>query len=261
MGFHRSSCQYRPQEAKERDKHMVSRIVRFSRKYPRYGYRRIRAMLEREGWKASRKLVQRIRRMEGLGVRGKPPRQRRQGTSTAVPTQATAFNEVWSWDFVHDRTDNGSSLKMLTLIDEYSRECLKIQVARKLRSSEVLNALAEVMAGRSVPKYLRSDNGPEFIAGEVQQWLGQMGIGTIYIEPGSPWQNGHVESFHNRLRDECLNQEIFLSVTEARVVIEEWRCFYNRVHPHSLLGFKSPEDYDRRAARPGLLCAAAMPPL
>lgn len=261
LGFHRSSCQYRPQEAKERDKHMVSRIVRFSRKYPRYGYRRIRAMLQREGWKASRKLVQRIRRMEGLGVRGKPPRQRRQGTSTAVPTQATALNEVWSWDFVHDRTDNGSSLKMLTLIDEYSRECLKIQVARKLRSSEVLNALAEVMAGRSVPKYLRSDNGAEFIAGEVQQWLGQMGIGTIYIEPGSPWQNGHVESFHNRLRDECLNQEIFLSVTEARVVIEEWRCFYNRVHPHSRLGFKSPEDYARRAARPGLLCAAATPPL
>ena len=162
---------------------------------------------------------------------------------------------------MHDRTDNGSSLKMLTLIDEYSRECLKIQVARKLRSSEVLNALVEVMAGRSVPKYLRSDNGPEFIAGEVQQWLGQMGIGTIYIEPGSPWQNGHVESFHNRLRDECLNQEIFLSVTEARVVIEEWRCFYNRVHPHSRLGFQSPEDYARRSARPGLLCAAAMPQL
>ena len=261
MGFHRSSCQYRPQEAKERDKQMVRRIVRLSRKYPRYGYRRIRAMLQREGWKASRKLVQRIRRMEGLGVRGKAPRQRRYGTSTAVPTQATGLNEVWSWDFVHDRTDNGSSLKMLTLIDEYSRECLKIQVARKLRSSEVLNALAEVMAGRRVPKYLRSDNGREFIAGEVQQWLGKMGIGTIYIEPGSPWQNGHVESFHNRLRDECLNQEIFLSVTEARVVIEEWRCFYNRVHPHSRLGFQSPEDYARRAVRPRLLCAAVTPPL
>ena len=120
--------------------------------------------------------------MEGLGVRGKAPRQRRYGTSTAVPTQATGLNEVWSWDFVHDRTDNGSSLKMLTLIDEYSRECLKIQVARKLRSSEVLNALAEVMDGRRVPKYLRSDNGPEFIAVEVQQWLGEVGIGTIYID-------------------------------------------------------------------------------
>jgi len=150
---------------------------------------------------------------------------------------------------------------MLTLIDEYSRECLKIEVGRKLRSSEVLNALAEVMAGRRVPKYLLSDNGPEFIAVEVQQWLGEVGIGTIYIEPGSPWQNGHVESFHNRLRDECLNQEMFLSVTEARVVIEEWRCFYNRVHPESRLGFKSPEDYARRSARPGLLCAAAAPPL
>ena len=199
--------------------------------------------------------------MEGLGVRGKALRQRRQGTSTAGPTQAMGLNEVWSWDFVHDRTDNGVSLKMLTLIDEYSRECLKIEVGRKLRSSEVLNALAEVMAGRRVPKYLRSDNGPEFIAVEVQQWLGEVGIGTIYIEPGSPWQNGHVESFHNRLRDECLNQEIFLSVTEAQVVIEEWRCFYNRVHPHSRLGFQSPEDYARRAAYPGLLCAAATPPL
>ena len=218
-------------------------------------------MLQRQGWKASRKLVQRIRRMEGLGVRGKPLRQRRQGTSTAVPTQAKGLNEVWSWDFVHDRPDNGSSLKMLPLIDEYSRECLKIEVARKLRSSEVLNALAEVMAGRRVPKYLRSDNGPECIAVEVQQWLGEVGIGTIYIEPGSPWQNGYVESFHNRLRDECLNQEMFLSVTEARVVIEEWRCFYNRVHPHSRLGFQAPQDYTRRAARPGLLCAAVTPRL
>ena len=117
------------------------------------------------------------------------------------------------------------------------------------------------MAGRRVPKYLRSDNGPEFIAVEVQQWLGQMGIGTIYIEPGSPWQNGHVESIHNRLRDECLNQEIFLSVTEARVVVEEWRCFYNRVHPHSRLGFQSPEAYARRTARPGLIYASATPPL
>ena len=168
---------------------------------------------------------------------------------------------MWSWDFIHDRTDNGAPLKILTIIDEYSRQCLKLEVGRKLRSKEVLNALAEVMARRGVPKYLRSDNGPEFIAREVQEWLAEMGIGTIYIEPGSPWENGHVESFHNRLRDECLNQEIFLSVTEARVVIEEWRRFYNRVHPHSRLGFQSPEEFARRASRPGRICAAATPPL
>jgi len=168
--------------------------------------------------------VQRIRHLKGLGVSGKGPRRRRQGSSTALPTKATQLNEVWSWDFVHDRTENGAPLKMLTLIDEYSRQCLRIEVARKLRSGNVLDALAEVMARRGMPKYIRSDNGSEFIAKEVQQWFSELGIGTIYIDPGSPWQNGHVESFHKRLRDECLNRELFPSVTEARVVIEEWRC-------------------------------------
>ena len=188
----RSSCQYRCKEAPEKTKHLVRRVIWLSRKYPRYGYRRIRALLAREGWKASRKFVQRIRRLEGLGVRGKRPRQRRQGTSTAPPTKARELNEVWSWDFVHDRTDNGAALKMLTLIDEYSRQCLRIEVGRRLRSKEVLDALAEVMAKRAVPRYLRSDNGPEFIAREVQYWLKEMGIGTIYIEPGSPCVNAGV---------------------------------------------------------------------
>ena len=261
LDLHRSSCQYRSKEAPEKTQRLVRRVIWLSRKYPRYGYRRIRALLAREGWKASRKFVQRIRRLEGLGVRGKRPRQRRQGRSTALPTQARELNEVWSWDFVHDRTDNGVALKMLTLIDEYSRQCLRIEVGRRLRSKEVLDALAEVMARRGVPKYLRSDNGPEFIAREVQDWLRELGIGTIYIEPGSPWQNGHVESFHNRLRDECLNQEIFLSVTEARVVIEEWRRFYNSVHPHSRLGFLSPDEYANNPKPPGWICAAATPPL
>jgi transposase InsO family protein len=261
LGLARSSCQYRPKQAPEKIKSLVRRIVWMSRKYPRYGYRRIRAMLLREGWKASRKFVQKIRRLEGLGVKGKAPRRRRRGASTAVPTRAAALNEVWSWDFVHDRTDNGAALKMLTLIDEYSRQCLTIEVGRRLRSGDVLNALAEVMARRGMPKYLRSDNGPEFIATEVQEWFKEMGVGTIYIEPGSPWENGHVESFHNRLRDECLNQEIFLSVAEARVVIEEWRRFYNRVHPHSRLGFQSPDEFARRMARPALISATATPSL
>ena len=249
LGLGRSSCQYRAKEAQEVTKKLVERIVWLSRKYPRYGYRRIRALLLREGWKAGRKFVQRIRRLEGLGIKGRGPRRRRRGHSTALPTRASRLNEVWSWDFVHGRTDNGAGLKMLTLIDEYSRQCLKIHVGRKLKSRDVLDALAEAMAERGVPSHIRSDNGPEFIAREVQDWLGEMRIKTIYIEPGSPWQNGHVESFHNRLRDECLNQEIFLSVAEARVVIEEWRGFYNRFHPHSRLGFQSPDDFATSVAQ------------
>ena len=249
LGLHRSSCQYRAQEALEQTRKLVKRIVWLSRKYPRYGYRRIRALLLREGWKAGRKFVQSIRRLEGLGIRGRGPRQRRRGRSTASPTRAMRLNEVWSWDFVHDRTDNGVPLKMLTLIDEYSRQCLRIEVGRKLKSKDVLDALAGAMVERGVPHHIRSDNGPEFIARDVQDWLEEMGICTIYIDPGSPWQNGHVESFHNRLRDECLNQEVFLSVTEARVVIEEWRSFYNRVHPHSGLGFQSPDGFARTMAQ------------
>lgn len=249
LGLHRSSCRYRAQEALAETQKLVKRIVWLSRKYPRYGYRRIRALLMREGWKAGRKFVQRIRRLEGLGIRGRGPRQRRRGRSTASPTRAMRLNEVWSWDFVHDRTDNGVPLKMLTLIDEYSRQCLRIEVGRKLKSKDVLDALAGAMAERGVPHHIRSDNGPEFIARDVQDWLEEMGICTIYIDPGSPWQNGHVESFHNRLRDECLNQEVFLSVTEARVVIEEWRSFYNRVHPHSRLGFQSPDGFARIMAQ------------
>ncbi|NNF07897.1 MAG: IS3 family transposase [Candidatus Eisenbacteria bacterium] len=209
LGLRRSSCQYRSQEAPEATKKLVKRILWLSRKYPRYGYRRIRGLLLREGWKAGRKFVQRIRRLEGLGIKGRGPRRRRRGHSTATPTRATQLNEVWSWDFVHDRTDNGASLKMLTLIDEYSRQCLKITPARRLRSKDVLDALAEAMAERGVPTYIRSDNGSEFIAKDVQDWVREMGIGTIYIDPGSPWQNPFVESFHNRLRDECLNQECF----------------------------------------------------
>ena len=138
---------------------------------------------------------------------------------------------------------------MLNLIDEYSRQCLKIKVGRKLKSKKVLDALAESMAKRGLPRYIRSENGPEFIARDAQNWLDEMGMGTIDLEPGSPWQNPFVESFHNRLRDDCLNQEIFLSVTEARIVIEEWRRCHNRLHPHSGLGFQSPDDFARNVAQ------------
>ena len=161
LDLHRSSHQYRARGVSEKAIKLVCRIVWLSRKYPRYGYRRIRALLDREGWRASRKFVQRIRRLEGLEVKGKAPRRRRRGTSTAAPTQASGTDEVWSWDFVHDRTENGAPLKMLTMIDECTRQCLKIEVGRKLRGGDVLDALSEVMAQRGVPNYIRSDNGSE----------------------------------------------------------------------------------------------------
>jgi transposase InsO family protein len=249
LSLSRSSWHYR-ERGGDGKKKLIERIIALSRKYPRYGYRRIRALLMREGWKVGRKLVQQVRRLEGLGVKGKKPRRRRGGTSTALPTKAGSVNEVWSWDFVHTRTENGVPLKLLTLIDEYTRQCLTIRAQRRLRSGDILDALSEVMSERGVPQCIRSDNGSEFIAKEVQSWFKDLGIRTLYIDPGSPWQNGHVESFHNRLRDECLNQEDFLSVLEAQIVIEEWRLLYNRVHPHSKLGFQSPDQFAMNYPRP-----------
>ena len=205
-----STFSYRPKQASEKAQRLVERIVSLSWKHPRYGYRRIRALLVKEGWTTSRKFVQAVRRSEGLQV--KPPKKRRprQGISTGSPTKANSRNHVWSWDFVHDRTDNGGPLKMMTLIDEYTRKCLDIRVAH-----------------------------------QGQQWLSDKKIKVIYIDPGSPWQNGFIESFHNRLRDECLNREVLLSVAEAQVVIEQWRHTYNNEHPHSRLGFKSPQEFVR----------------
>ena len=222
---------------------MAERIVTLSWEHPRYGYRRIRALLVKEGWAASRKFVQAVRRSSGLQVKPPKKRRHRQGISTGLPTQASRRNHVWSRDFVHDRTDNGGMLKMMTFIDEYTRKCLDIRVARQLTSTDVLSVLSEAIDEEGAPSYIRSDNGSEFIAHQVQQWLSDKNIKAIYIDPGSPWQNGFIESFHNRLRDECLNREVLLSVAEAQVVIEQWRHTYNNEHPHSRLGFKSPQEF------------------
>ena len=211
--------------------------------YSRYGYRRIRALLAREGWSVSRKQVQRIRREEGLKVRPKPQRIPRQGVSTGLPTQATHRNHVWTWDFIFDRTDKGSTLKMLTMLDEYSRQCLAIRVERQIRSGQVLATLWQAMMTYGIPEHIRSDNGSEFIAQKIQEWLKESQIKTLYIDPGSPWQNGYIESFHSRFRDECLNREWLLNLREARVVIEDWRQYYNIERPHSRLGYLSPEGF------------------
>ena len=243
LGVHRSTYRYPVKSPLPQQVQVHQRIVSLSWQYPRYGYRRIRAVLEREGWSVSRKQVQRIRRKEGLKVHPKPQRIPRQGVSTGLPTQATHRNHVWTWDFIFDRTDKGSTLKMLTMLDEYTRQCLAIRVERQIRSGQVLATLWQAMMQYGIPEHIRSDNGTEFIAGKIQRWLRVNQIKTLYIEPGSPWQNGYIESFHSRFRDECLNREWLLNLREARVVIEDWRQHYNTERPHSRLGYLSPENY------------------
>ena len=243
LSLPRSTYRDTPKPLTDRQQQLHQRIETLSWAHPRYGYRRIRRLLTKEGWTISRKQLQRVRRCQGLKVRPKPKKIPRRGTSTGLPTQATHRHQVWTWDFIFDRTDNGGTLKMMTLLDEYTRQCLAIQVERQITAAQVLAVLEKAMAQYGVPDYIRSDNGPEFIATIVQQGLKDHYIKTIYIEPGSPWQNGYIESFHSRLGDECLSREMLLNLREARVVIEDWRQHYNTERPHSRLGYLSPEEF------------------
>ena len=221
---------------------LTREIVALASEYGRYGYRRIAAMLQDRGWQVGKDRVQRIWRREGLKV---PQKQRPRGRlwlndGSCIRLRPERANHVWSYDFVSGKTHDGRTLRMLTLIDEYTRECLAIRVARRLGRYEVIEALADVMLFRGIPEHIRSDNGPEFVAKELRGWLAKLGTGTLYIEPGSPWENGYCESFNGKLRDECLNGEIFYSLKEAQVVIEKWRVLYNTLRPHSALGYRPP---------------------
>jgi len=236
----RSTWRYRGRELSEPRKALHRRLAELSAKHPRYGYRRVAALLRQEGWKVGKRLVQRWRRDGGLRV---PPTRRkvaRRGVSTGLPTQALHRGHVWTWDFIADATVRGGALRILTILDEYTRECHVLRADRALRSQDVLEWLQKAIQEHGAPSYLRSDNGPEFIANIVQGWLKESGVRTLYIEPGSPWQNGFVESFHGRFRDECLNREQLHTLTEARVVIGDYRQEYNRHRPHSRLGYLSP---------------------
>ena len=241
--LNRSTYQYQSKLPTVKQQRLKARIIALSLKHPRYGYRRIRALLDQEGWQVSRKLVQKVRRAEGLKVKPKQKKIPRQGISTGLPQKAKHQNHVWTWDFIFDRTDKGTALKMMTMLDEYTRRCLAIRPARRLTSHHVLETVSQVMALYGQPDYIRSDNGSEFIAQKVQAWLRKNRIKTIYIDPGSPWQNGYIESFHSRLRDECLNREVLLNVREAQVVLEDFRWDYNWQRPHSRLSYKSPEGF------------------
>jgi putative transposase len=219
-----------------------ARITMLACAYGRYGYRQVTALLRGEGWQVNHKRVERIWREEGLKVPQKQPRKRRLWLTdgSCVRLRAERPNHVWSYDFVADRTNDGRALRMLNIIDEYTRESLLIYVARKNTSYDVLDQLADLFIMRGTPEFIRSDNGPEFIAEVVREWLNQLDVDMLFIEPGSPWENGYIESFNGKLRYELLNGEIFDTVLEAKVVTEAWRKHYNTIRPHSALGYRPP---------------------
>jgi len=241
LGQARRTQRYAPILRSDEDA-LTRAIITLASQYGRYGYRRITALLKQAGWPVGKDRVERIWRREGLKVpqKQKPRRRLWLNDGSCGRLRPERPRHVWSYDFVSAATHDGRSLRLLTMIDEYTRECLAIRVARGLGSQEVIETLAEVMLEKGIPKHLRSDNGPEFVARELRKWLASLGTGTLYIEPGNPWENGYCESFNGKLRDECLNGEIFYSLKEAQVVIEQWRVEYNTRRPHSALGYRPP---------------------
>ena len=217
-------------------------ILELAAQYGRYGYRRITEMLQRAGWSVGVDRVLRIWRREGLKVPSKQRPRRRLwlNDGSCIRLRPERRNHVWSYDFVEAQTQDGRKVRLMTLIDEFTRECLAIRVARRINSLGVLETMADAMLVRGIPEHIRSDNGPEMTAKAVRSWLAGVGAKTLYIEPGSPWENGYCESFNGKLRDELLNGEIFCSLKEAKVLIEQWRHHYNTVRPHSSLGYRPP---------------------
>lgn len=241
IGQHRSTQRKIPQGRADEDA-LTRTIIALASKFGRYGYRRIHWLLLQRGWHVGLKRVKRIWRREGLKVPQKQPKRGRLwlNDGSCIRLRPTHKNHVWSYDFVQDRTHDGKAFRMLTVIDEYTRECLAIHVRRKLNSQEVLSVLAKLFLRYGPPEHIRSDNGPEFVAEAVRTWLGRLQVRTLFITPGSPWENGYNESFNGKLRDECLNMEIFYTLKEAQVLIEQWRGFYNTERPHSSLCYRPP---------------------
>jgi len=246
IGLGRSSYHYQARPPCEHRQRLVTRTHELSAQHPRYGYRRIVALLRQEGWDTSRKQVQRLRRTEGLRVPPPRRRQSRRGVSTGLPTQAKHRGHVWTWDFVADATVHGGTLRMLTVLDEHTKEVHVLRPERRIGSADVIALVQAAITQHGAPEFIRSDNGSEFIAHDLQRWLADQHIKTIYITPASPWENGFVESFHSRFRDECLNREQLFTLTEARVVIEDFRLDYNSARPHSSLGYLSPQRFVKK---------------
>lgn len=248
----RSTQRYRPGKY-DRDRHLIVDMLRLSQRHPRYGYRRIGAMLRKEGWRVNLKRVYRLWREEGLKVPRKQRKRRRLGSTdnSCMRKRAVRKNHVWSYDFVMDRTEDGRPLKILAVVDEYTRECLALHVGRKLKSDDVIGILLWLFFERRTPEFIRSDNGPEFVARAVRKLLKDMEVKTLYIEPGSPWENAYIESFNGKLRDELLNRELFLNLVEARYVMEQWREEYNNLRPHSSLMYQTPAGFSEACVPSG----------
>jgi putative transposase len=229
-------------------------MLEIVRQRPRYGYRRIWALLRREGLQVNRKRVYRLWRREGLKVPRKVSKKTRlgSGANACARRKAEGKDHMWAWDFIHDRTTRGGALKWLTVVDEFTRECLSLEAGRSIRAEDVKDELIRLFRKRGVPRHIRSDNGPEFIAGELRRWLEAASVGPLYVQPGAPWENGYAEAFQSRLRDELLNVEEFGSVREAKALAAAWKEDYNQQRPHGSLGYRTPVEFSAACSAPGL---------
>jgi putative transposase len=241
LGQHRSTQRKVPRGPEDEER-LTADIIELARLYGRYGYRKIAALLRDAGWLVNNKRVERLWRREGLKVPQKQPKRGRLWLhdGSCIRLRPEYRHHVWSYDFVEDRTHDGRKYRMLNVVDEFTHECLMIHINRKLKAVDVIDVLSDLFILRGVPGHIRSDNGPEFVAKAVQDWITAAGAKTAYIAPGSPWENGYIESFNARLRDELLDGEIFYTLKEAQIVIESWRRHYNGVRPHASLGYRAP---------------------
>jgi putative transposase len=241
LGQHRSTQRKLPR-GRDDEQRLTADIIALARQYGRYGYRKVAELLRQAGWIINDKRVERLWRREGLKVPHKQPKRGRLWLAdrSCIRLRPEHRNHVWSYDFVEARTHNGRRYRMLNVLDEFTYECLAIRVARKLRAIDVIDILSDLFILHGIPAHIRSDNGPEFVAKDVQEWIGAVGAKIAYIERGSPWENGYIESFNARLRDELLNGEIFYTLREAQIIIESWRRHYNTIRPHASLGYKPP---------------------
>jgi len=254
IGLSRMTQRYKTKRP-NKDKALTAEIKKLAKKHKRYGYRMITAKLRQDNWFVNHKRVQRIWQKEGLQVPYRRKFKKAKGSSdnSCAVKKAEYPNHVWTYDFMSDQTENGRKLKLLTVLDEFTRESLAIEVDRSIRAKDVILVLEYLFMVHGLPKFIRSDNGPEFIANAIKKWLKKKHVKTLYIEPGSPWENGYIESFNGKFRDEILNREVFYSVKEAKVVVEDWRLDYNNHRPHSSLGYMTPAGF-------AALCIASASP-
>lgn len=242
LRFNRSSARYVASQSPVNEAIRLE-MLSLARRHRRWGSPRLHAEIRSRGHQVNHKRVERIYREAGLTLPRRRPKRKRPQSTQPRDIEASRPNEVWSYDFVHDRTQYGEKLKLLVLVDEFTRECLEVRVEKRLRGRDVLETLDDVMTERGTPKYIRSDNGSEFRNKALRKWLAGKGVQPVYVEPGSPWQNGYVESLNGKLRDECLNEELFFSRAEAQTVVDWWRSVYNEQRPHKSLGYHTPRAF------------------